>query len=171
MTSLISKKSVLAIVFMAVISVCNAQNQMMALIGKSMGKVQEPTAEAVTNCVAELKRIDTMYPDSLAPKYYTALQSLNFAVSNPHDEQTENLMAEADQAIKKMEELDGADESDVCTMKGFFYMVRIVQDPAKNGQKYYLEVMRNYEKALKLNPDNAVAKQLQEKFYEGMSQR
>ena len=56
-------------------------------------------------------------------------------------------------------------------MKGFFYMVRIVQDPAKNGQKYYLEVMRNYEKALKLNPDNAVAKQLQEKFYEGMSQR
>jgi len=32
-------------------------------------------------------------------------------------------------------------------------------------------VMRNYEKALKLNPDNAVAKQLQEKFYEGMSQR
>ena len=34
MTSLISKKSVLAIVFMAVISVCNAQNQMMALIGK-----------------------------------------------------------------------------------------------------------------------------------------
>ena len=80
-------------------------------------------------------------------------------------------MAKADQAIKKMEELDGADESDVCTMKGFFYMVRIVQDPAKNGQKYYLEVMRNYEKALKLNPDNAVAKQLQEKFYEGMSQR
>ena len=80
---------------MAVISVCNAQNQMMALIGKSMAKVQEPTAESVTNCVAELKRIDAMYPDSLAPKYYTALQSLNYAVSNPHDEQTETLMAEA----------------------------------------------------------------------------
>ena len=171
MTSLISKRSVLAIVFMAVISVCNAQNQMMALIGRSMGKVQEPTAEAVTNCVAELKRIDAMYPDSLAPKYYTALQSLNFAVSNPQDEQTETLMAEADQAIKKMEQLAGADESDICTMKGFFYMVRIVQDPARNGQKYYLEVMRDFEKALELNPDNSLAKQLQDKFYEGMSQR
>ena len=157
MTSLISKRSVLAIVFMAVISVCNAQNQMMALIGRSMGKVQEPTAEAVTNCVAELKRIDAMYPDSLAPKYYTALQSLNFAVSNPQDEQTETLMAEADQAIKKMEQLAGADESDICTMKGFFYMVRIVQDPARNGQKYYMDVMRNYEKALKLNPDTEAA--------------
>ena len=171
MTSQISKKSVLAIVFMAVMSVCNAQNQMMALIGKSMAKVQEPTAEAVTNCVAELKRIDAMYPDSLAPKYYTALQSLNFAVTNPQDEQTETFMAEADQAIKKMEALKGADESDVLTMKGFFYMVRIVQEPVKNGPKYYLEVMRDYEKALKLNPDNAMAKQLQEKFNEGMSQR
>ena len=171
MTFLISKRSVLAIVFMAVISVCNAQNQMMALIGRSMGKVQESTSESVTNCVAELKRIDAMYPDSLAPKYYTALQSLNFAVSNPQDEQTETLMAEADQAIKKMEQLAGADESDICTMKGFFYMVRIVQDPARNGQKYYLEVMRDFEKALKLNPDNSLAKQLQDKFYEGMSQR
>ena len=160
MTSLISKKSVLAIVFMAVMSVCNAQNQMMALIGKSMAKVQEPTAESVTNCVAELKRIDAMYPDSL-----------NFAVTNHQDEQTETFMAEADQAIKKMEALKGADESDVLTMKGFFYMVRIVQEPVKNGPRYYLEVMRDYEKALKLNPDNAMAKQLQEKFNEGMSQR
>lgn len=171
MTSLITKKSVLAIVFMAVISVCSAQNQMMALIGKSMAKIQEPTAESVTNCVAELKRIDAMYPDSLAPKYYAALQSLNFAVTNPHDEQTEALMAEADQAIKKMDALEGADESDVLTMKGFFYMVRIVQDPVKNGPRHYLEVMRDFEKALKLNPDNSLAKQLQEKFNEGMSQR
>ena len=28
--------------------------------------------------------------------------------------------------------------------------------------------MDNYEKALKLNPDNQLAKQLQEKFFEGM---
>lgn len=33
-----------------------------------------------------------------------------------------------------------------------------------NGQRYYLDVMQNYEKALKLNPENQLAKQLQQKF-------
>ncbi len=30
--------------------------------------------------------------------------------------------------------------------------------------------MENYEKALKINPDNELAKQLQQKFFEGMKQ-
>ena len=48
---------------------------------------------------------------------------------------------------------------------------RIVQNPGQNGQRYYLEVMQDYEKALKLNPDNQLAKQLQQKFFEGMKQQ
>jgi hypothetical protein len=31
--------------------------------------------------------------------------------------------------------------------------------------------MQNYEKALKLNPDNQLTKQLQQKFFEGMQQQ
>ena len=45
-----------------------------------------------------------------------------------------------------------------------------VQNPAQNGQRYYLDVMQNYEKALKINPDNQLAQQLQQKFFEGMKQ-
>ncbi|MBR1410339.1 MAG: hypothetical protein IJ580_04495, partial [Prevotella sp.] len=111
------------------------------------------------------------FPDSIQPKYQMALQSLNFSVMNSHAEQTENLLTEAGQIINKIEQMKGANMSDVCTLRGFFYMVRIVQDPAKNGQRYYLEVMQNYEKALKLNPDNQLAKQLQQKFLEGMKQQ
>ena len=99
-----------------------------------------------------------------------ALQSLNYSVMNPHAEQTENLLAEAEQTIGKMEKIKGADLSDVCTLRGFLYMVRIVQNPARNGQRYYIDVMQNYEKALKINPDNTLAKQLQAKFEEGMRQ-
>lgn len=55
--------------------------------------------------------------------------------------------------------------------RGFLYMVRIVQNPGQNGQRYYLEVMQDYEKALKLNPDNQLAKLLQQKFFEGMKQQ
>ena len=99
-----------------------------------------------------------------------ALQSLVYAVSNPRAEQTNNLITETEQTISKMEKMKQADLSDICTLRGFLDMVRIVQNPARNGQRYYLTVMENYEKALRLNPDNALAKQLQQKFFDGMKQ-
>ncbi len=142
---------------------------MQALINQSLAKLQQPTPEAFLNCIAEMKRIDAMFPDSIQPKYQTALQSLYYSVMNPLAPQTENLLAETEQTITKMEQMKNADPSDICTLLGFLYMVRIVQNPAQNGQRYYIDVMQNYEKALKLNPDNQLAKQLQEKFFEGMN--
>ena len=79
-------------------------------------------------------------------------------------------MTETEQMITQMKNMKKADLSDICTLTGFLYMVRIVQDPGQNGQRYYLDVMQNYEKALKLNPDNQLAKQLQQQFFEGMRQ-
>ena len=175
MTSRVFKNRLFAVILalIAALHLCAAQDiQMGSLIGESLSKLQQdPTPEAYRNCVAELKRIDAMCPESAAPKYYIALQSLNFAVMNPHADQTEGLIAEAEQAISRMEELPDADPSDICTLKGFLYMVRIVQDPARNGRRYYLDVMDYYEKALKHNPDNQLARQLQQKFFEGMAEK
>lgn len=131
---------------------------------------QQSSQEDMLNLVAKLKRIEAMQPDSVQPKYQLALQSLSFAVTYPHAPQTENMIAEAEQTILQLSEMKAAAPSDICTLRGFLYMVRIVQNPAQNGQRYYLDVMQNYEKALKLNPDNQLAKQLQQKFYEGMKQ-
>ena len=161
---------------------------MQSLIGQSLGKLSHSTgeganpAEAFLNCIAELKRIDAMFPDSILPKQQMALQMLNFAVMNPHAPQTENLLSEAGQIITKMEQMKHPDPapdqsalnrtlSDICTLRGFLFMVRIVQNPAQNGQRYYIDVMQNYEKALKLNPENQLALQLQQKFLEGMKQQ
>lgn len=164
---------ILAIVLMAAAAgLCRAQEPTMeALLGQTLSKLQDSGPEAILNCIAELKRIDAMFPDEDTPKFYIALQSLNYAVMNPHDDRTESLVAEAEEKISQMLDLKDVNESNLCTLKGFLYMVRIVQDPAQNGWKYYLDVMQNYEKALKLNPDNELAKQLQQKFQEGMSQR
>ena len=160
----------IALCLMASVSI-NAQSaQMQALIGQSLSKLQQQTPEATLNCIAELKRIDAMFPDSIQPKYQMALQSLSFSVQNPQAEQTENLLKDAEQTIDKMEQMKGADLSDVCTLRGFLYMVRIVQNPAQNGQRYYMNVMQNYEKALKINPNNQLAQQLQQKFLDGMKQ-
>jgi hypothetical protein len=161
----------IALCLMASVSI-NAQEsaRMQALIGQSLSKLQQQTPEATLNCIAELKRIDAMFPDSVQPKYQMALQSLSFSVANPQAEQTENLLKDAEQTIDKMEQMKGADLSDVCTLRGFLYMVRIVQNPAQNGQRYYMNVMQNYEKALKINPNNQLAQQLQQKFLDGMKQ-
>ena len=156
MTSQISKQfaAIIVFVFMSVINL----------------HAQQSDADAMLNQLAQLKRIEAMQSDSIGPKYQLALQSLNFAVMNPHAAQTDNVLAQAEQTIGQMEKMKGMDQSDLCTLKGFLLMVRIVQNPAQNGQRYYLDVMQNYEKALKLNPDNALARQLQEKFLEGMKQ-
>ena len=166
------KNCVCVIAFLtASVSIHAQQPSMQELIGQSLSKLQQPTPDAFINCIAELKRIDAMFPDSIQPKYQMALQSLSFSVMNPGAPQTENLLAETEQTLAKMEEMKNADPSDICTLRGFYYMVRIVQNPAQNGQRYYLNVMECYEKALKFNPDNQLAKQLQEKFYEGMKQQ
>ena len=173
MTFQISKLRVFVIAFfmMASVSIHAQQSDMQALIGQSLSKLQQPTPEAFLNCIAEMKRIDTIFPDSIQPKYQMALQSLTFSVMNPHAPQTENLLAEAEQTIAKMEQMKNSDQSDVCTLRGFLYMVRIVQNPTQNGQRYYIDVMQNYEKALQLNPENLLAKELQQKFFEGMRQQ
>ena len=173
MTFQTSKIRVLIIAFfmMASVSIQAQQSSMEALIGQSLSKLQPPTPEAFLNCIAEMKRIDTIFPDSTQPKYQMALQSLNFSVMNPQAPQTENLLAEAEQTIGKLEQMKASDPSDICTLRGFLYMVRIVQNPAQNGQRYYLDVMQNYEKALKLNPENQLARDLQQKFFEGMRQQ
>ena len=173
MTSLISKQRVLVIALFVMASLGTfAQQpvQMQALIGQSLAKLQQPTPEAFVNCIAEMKRIEAMFPDSIQPKYQMALQSLNFSVMNPHAPQTEPVLAQAEQTINQLTQMKSADQSDLCTLRGFFYMVRIVQNPAQNGQRYYIDVMQNYEKALKLNPNNQLARQLQVKFLEGMKQ-
>lgn len=173
MTSQTFNNRILAIVLflMATVSI-NAQQTapMRALIGQSLSKMQQSDPQSVLNAIAELKRIDAMFPDSIQPKYQIALQSLVYAVSNPKAESTNNLVAETEQTINKLGDMKQMDQSDLFTLRGFLDMVRIVQNPAQNGQRYYLSVMENFGKALKINPDNALAQQLQQKFQEGMKQ-
>lgn len=131
---------------------------------------QQPSADDMLNQIGMLKRLEATQPDSVGPKYQLALASLNYAITYPHAPQTEQMLTQAQETIDQMAQLKGADQSDLNTLRGFLLMVRIVQDPAQNGQKYYLDVMQYYERALKQNPHNTLALKLQAKFVEGMKQ-
>ena len=130
----------------------------------------QPSPDDMLNQIGMLKRLEAMQPDSVGPKYQLALASLNYAITNPHAPQTEPVLAQVEQTIEQLAQMKSADQSDLCTLRGFFYMVRIVQNPAQNGQRYYIQVLQNFEKALKLNPNNHLTQDLQAKFLEGMKQ-
>ena len=157
MTSVIFKH-VVATVVLVFASVMNLNAQ----------QAQPSSPDEMLNQIGMLKRLEAMQPDSVGPKYQLALASLSYAITNPHAAQTEPMLAQAEQTINQMAQMKGTDQSDLCTLRGFLYMTRIVQNPAQNGQKYYLDVLQNFEKALKLNPHNTLAQELQSKFVEGM---
>lgn len=64
---------------------------------------QQANADDMLQLIAKLQRLEAMQPDSVGPKYQLALQSLNYAVMNPHAPQTENVLAQAEETISKME--------------------------------------------------------------------
>ena len=171
MTSPISKLRLFAIaLMMAAPLFCNAQDARMGqLIDQLVVSIDRSQPQAFLEGIAGLKRLEAMYPDAVAPKFYTTLEILNFSVLNPHAEQTDAMLDEAGRRIAELEARKDMDQSDLNTLKGFLYMVRIVQDPAQNGRRYYLDVMKYYDKALKLNPENGLAKALQQQFLDGMN--
>ena len=113
---------------------------------------------------------------SLVSEYYFSRKLKEVAQMNAEGKDIISLaigspdMPPSEQTINKLGDMKQMDQSDLFTLRGFLDMVRIVQNPAQNGQRYYLSVMENFDKALKINPENALALQLQQKFQEGMKQ-
>ena len=142
-------------------------SQMQALVGQSLSLLQEPSAEHYIECVARLQRVEAMYPDSVLPTYQLVLQSLVFVVQYPADEQAERILHEAEQRIARLKEMQDVDPSDLHTLQGFYYTDLIVRNPAL-GATYFRDALGHFDKALRLNPDNGLAKQLQAQFMANM---
>ena len=123
--------------------------------------------------LAALQRFEAMQPDSLGPKVQQAVLLLGYVCTNPQDSKSQQYVDEAQRIIGKIEALKPqktAERSDLATLHGFYYTALIVMRPQQNGPRYYRQALDNFDEALKLNPDNAMAKQLQEKFRQGMGQ-
>jgi len=149
------------------VSAQTSSSPLQAHVGQSLSQLQTPTVENYLNCVAQLQRVETMYPDSILPKYQIALQSLIFAVQFPSDEQAGNMLQLAEKKIAKLQGMSGVDPSDLHTLQGFYYTDLIVRNPSL-GATYYRDALDHFDQALRLNPDNQLAKSLQEQFQTNM---
>ena len=128
----------------------------------------QPTMEQQ---LAALQRLEAMQPDSIQPKYQQAVLLLGAVCSQPQDSKVQQYIDEAQRVIQRIEALQptkAADRSDLATLHGFYYTALIVTNPQQNGPRYYRQALDSFDEALKLNPKNALAQMLLERFKEGM---
>ena len=130
---------------------------------------QQPS---LTEQLAALQRLEAMQPDSLSPKVQQAVLLLGYVCTNPQDSRSQQYVDEAQRIIGKIEALKPqkvSDRSDLATLHGFYYTALIVMNPQQNGPRYYRQALDHLDEALKLNPENMMARMLSERFKEGMS--
>lgn len=144
-----------------------SDSSMQALVGQSLSTLRNPTAENYVQCLAQLQRVEAMYPDSILPKYQIALQSLVFVIQHPNEEQSPKILQQAEKYISSLKIMSGVDASDLHTLQGFYYTDLIVTNPAM-GAAYYRDALDHFDHALRLNPGNQLAKNLQEQFLANM---
>ena len=100
-----------------------------------------------------------------------ALTAFMFVFLCGHAQQGQPSMAQQLAALQRLEAMQpqkAADQSVLAMLHGFYYTAMIVMNPQQNGPRYYQQALDNFDKALKLNPNNEMAKQLQQQFRKGM---
>lgn len=169
MKSLILKITLIVALLCATSAHAQRNDQMEAVLGLSISKVKVDSVASVINVTAELKRLETMYPTEWLPTYYKTLYALLFAVQHPQDSHSAPLLKDTKTDIDKLETMKSADQSEVLTLKGFYYTGLIVQNPSVNGMLYYQKAINYYRKAIAENPDNPRPHLLLHIFNENMS--
>lgn len=144
-------------------------NQFDAQLETTLRNINSDDAASVSKGMDELKRIASQYPDAWLPTYYQTLFALQYAVRFPHDNHSSSFLEAAKTGIEALRTKPAADQSEVLTLNGFYYTALIVQNPAQNGQKYYIDAITNYKSAIDANPTNPRPRLLLYIFFENMS--
>ena len=142
------------------------QHLLMQVLSKAK---QNKGLEDVYNSVNELKRLGKMYPAEWLPDYYAALFEMKLALAGK-PEKKDDLLADAQERIATLKKNTGANASEVYTLSGYYYYVMIAGNPEENGQKYYKDVLSEYQKAINLDGKNPRPQLLQAIFNNNMSE-
>ena len=130
------------------------------LFKQSMAKLQnDSTPDRLLKCIAELKRINTIYPENWIIFYHISLFEIQQSFQNLSGN-NEILLDDAKEYIDQLKQMKKADNSEIYTLEGYYYYGLIAKDPGNNGPTYYKNVFDSYQKALKYNPENPRAQLL-----------
>jgi len=143
--------------------------QFVQMLNEVLSKLESNTStDRLPVCVAELKRMSTMYPNEWIIYYYISLYEIQQTFSNLSAD-NEDILNDAMANINLLKRNKNADKSEISTIEGYYYYAIIAKNPSKNGQIYYKNVLESYQKALKYNPENPRAQLLLLMFRLNMS--
>ncbi len=137
---------------------------------KSLNALREAhDTDALTEAAHQFERIGTAEKDQWLPWYYAAYAHIMMGAiaqdpsqKDPHLDQAQTLLDKAG-ALK-------ADASELTTLQGFLYMIRVTVDPASRGQEMAPRATQTLRQAVEMNPDNPRASLLLAQMQYGTAQ-
>jgi len=114
------------------------------------------TAESIPDLQAAVnafERIGAAEKTKWEPYYYATFGYVMMCNKETDGAKKDSFLDQAETALAKAKEIAPA-ESEIVTLEGFIYTMRLTIDPASRGQKYSMLSMQAFGKALSLNPEN-----------------
>lgn len=169
MKTLISKFILIVALVCTTNVIAQNPNQFDAQLETTLRNVNSDDAASIIKGMDDLKHLALQHPDAWLPTYYQALSALQYAVRFPNDRHSSSFLEAAKTGIEALRTKPAANQSEVLTLNGFYYTALIVQNPAVNGQKYYMDTIASYKSAIGTNPANPRPRLLLYIFFENMS--
>lgn len=149
------KNSILLFVFLFTINFSFAVNNN---YDKQMKKNIEALnkAEAIEELQAianQFERIANKETDKWLPLYYTAFANIKIALRQENKDNIDPILDKAQKYIDKAVLLS-KDNSEIVTMQGFLYLIRIQVSPMRRGREFSALANQNFDLAMELNPKN-----------------
>jgi tetratricopeptide (TPR) repeat protein len=119
--------------------------------------------------VNTFERISAAEKNKWEPLYYSAFGYIMMANKEQDAAKKDAYLDQAMTAVTKAKELV-PQESEVVTLEGFIYTIRVTVDPATRGPEYAPKAMQTYGKATALNPENPRALVLMARMQHGTAQ-
>jgi len=119
---------------------------------EQLDKVQN--AADLRVCKNSFDRIAGSYETQWLPVYYAAYLNTELVYWEKKSDQDSMRLAEAEKYLKRLDEMEDADRSEVENLWGYYYMCRISQDPDNLVQQLFQVTVTKFETAMALNPEN-----------------
>ncbi len=109
--------------------------------------------EELQNVINTFERIGSAEKSKWEPFYYASFGYVMMSTREENPAAKDAYLDRAEQLLKQAEALLPKD-SEMATLQGFIYTMRLTVDPATRGQQYSGLAMQALSKAVELNPEN-----------------
>jgi hypothetical protein len=111
------------------------------------------TAEEYLEVANSFERIASIKAGEWLPLYYGSYAYLMQAMKEKDPAKKDLLLDKAQKIVENAEKLK-SDDSELITLQGYIYMIRVTVDPASRGQALSGKVFSTLNRAIALNPEN-----------------